>query len=142
LLFYLANDSSGNTTQAVPESSVGKPAALPVIADSSSFIWTDTRYLVFSSYVSGTTPTNSTAWATELTSAQRANPDAKYARHSGGVNIIYGDGHAKWSNQRAINEDPTRTTPYFQLNYKLPFVAADRVNAAGTVTLPQDDRLK
>lgn len=142
LVFYLANDGSGNTTQPVPEASVGRTAMLPIIADASSFLWTDPRYLVFSSYVSGTNPTNSVAWASELTAAQRANPEARWARHTGGVNILYGDGHAKWSNQRAINEDPTRRTPYFQLNYKLPFVATDRVNSAGAVTLPQDDRLR
>ncbi|MES2461656.1 MAG: DUF1559 domain-containing protein [Armatimonadota bacterium] len=142
MVVYLGNDPTGTLITPVPEASVGRPAQLPVFADSSFFLFTDPRYLVFSNYVSSTTPTNATAWSTELTAAQRANPDAKYARHVGGVNIAYADGHAKWSAQKAINEDPTRTTAYFQLNYKLPLVPMARTDAAGTVTVPADDRLQ
>ena len=83
MLVYHGNDATGTLILPVPESSVGKPAQLPVFADSSFYLFTDPRYLVFSDYVSGTTPTNATAWSTELNASLRANPDAQYSRHVG-----------------------------------------------------------
>ena len=141
LLFYAANDATGNYTVPVPQAAVGRTAELPMIADSSSFLWTDPRYLMFASYV-GTNPKNSTAWATETTAAQRATPDPKYARHNGGTNILFADGHAKWMPSAAVNTDPTRTKGYYQLNYKLPFIPMDVTTSTGTLRVPADDRLQ
>ena len=142
LLVYAANDPTGNYTQPVPQASVGRTADLPVIADSSSFLWTDPRYLMFASYV-GANRLDSVAWAgAELTAAQRATPDPKYARHNGGTNILYGDGHAKWAQSAAVNTDPTRTKAYFQLNYKLPISPVDCLTSAGAIRVAADDRLQ
>jgi prepilin-type processing-associated H-X9-DG protein len=143
LLFYLANDPTGQQTRTVTQHDLSKPERLPVIADSSSYLWTDPRYLIFASYVSATEPGNAMAWAKELSEDELRRADSSYARHEGGVNIIFGDGHTAWMAASDIGLDPSRKTEAFQLNYKLPFVPVDRVDArTGEVTLPQDDRLR
>jgi prepilin-type processing-associated H-X9-DG protein len=143
LLFYLTNDSTGNAVQAVNQHDLNHTERLPVIADSSHFLWTDPRYLIFSSYVSETEPGLPMAWAKELTDKDTANPNPAYARHNGGVNLIYGDGHTEWLAQKDLGIDSTRRVEHFQLGYKLPFVPVDRVDPqTGSVTLPQDDRLR
>jgi prepilin-type processing-associated H-X9-DG protein len=143
LLFYLSNDPTGRQTRTVTQQDVGKPERLPVIADSSSFLWTDPRYLIFSSYVSATEPGSTTAWSKELGEESLRTMSGTYARHEGGVNLIFGDGHTAWRAVSEIGPDPTRKNEAVQLNYRLAFVPVDRVDPrTGAVTLPQDDRLR
>jgi prepilin-type processing-associated H-X9-DG protein len=143
LLFYLSNDPTGRQTRTVTQQDVGKPERLPVIADAASFLWTDPRYLIFSSYVSATEPGSTTAWSKELGVDALRTMTGTYARHAGGVNLIYGDGHTAWQAVPEIGPDPARKNEAVQLNYRLAFVPVDRVDTrTGAVTLPQDDRLR
>ncbi len=118
---YSTNNASAAPVP-VSQASIGKPADLPLVADSSFIVFSDPRYLIFSSW-NGTTPTG---WDT-LPASERSNP--KWSRHAGGNSIVYGDGHAKWSPQRAIDVDPTRSASNWWWNFKLPVD-------------PRDDRLQ
>ena len=55
-------------------------------------------------------------------------PDENAARHLGGSNILYLDGHVKWVNQKSMGPDPARTTrPDFQRSFLIYDPADDRV---------------
>ena len=56
-------------------------------------------------------------WPT-VAGAGRAKPE--WARHSGGSNILYCDGHAKWANQMAMDYDPACATMDPVLAGKIP----------------------
>jgi prepilin-type processing-associated H-X9-DG protein len=118
----------------VPESSVGRPASLPLIADSAYLLFNSPERLMVAGWSKG-------RWFDYATEAGSTTNPA-YSRHNGGSNILYGDGHAKWSAQRSMEPDPTRAAQIFPNNFKLPVNPVDRTDASGVVTLPADDRLK
>ena len=115
--------------QPVALGDVGNSAALPIIADSLYLLFPDPDRIAMASYQ------GNPRWFDGYSAAtQRENPN--FARHSGGSNILYADGHAKWSAQRALGPDPTIVAPYPNA-YKLPVspLRTVRVNAVGAVTL-------
>jgi len=125
-----ASSPGSNEPQSVALADVGKPAALPMIADS--------LYILFQQgerIYNANTPAG-------VTVPQTVEP--RYARHVGGANIVYGDGHAKWHAQGALNLDPVRQAAYpsyLQLQYKIPLVPVATSQNGGTL-IPADDRLK
>ena len=127
-----APPSTANVPLPIAESQVGAPASLPLIADSSFLLFNSAERIMVASY-NGPTPTGYTA-------ADTVNP--AFARHAGGSNIVYGDGHAKWSPQRGIGADPNRSGRPFPNNYFLPVNPVDRLNNLGAVNAPADERLQ
>ncbi len=125
-----AASPGSNEPQPVGLADVGKPAALPMIADS--------LYILFNQgerIYNANTPFN-------VTAPQTVEP--RYARHVGGANIVYGDGHAKWHAQGAMNLDPARQAAYpsyLQLQYKIALVPVATSQNGGPL-IPADDRLK
>jgi prepilin-type N-terminal cleavage/methylation domain-containing protein/prepilin-type processing-associated H-X9-DG protein len=114
---YAAN--GGASPQAISEASVGKPAELPLIADSSSLIFNDPRYILFAGW-NGPTPTG---WADA--GLNTTNPDPRYSRHNAGSNVLFGDGHAKWRPQREMRYDATIGASDWRMNYRLPYLPTD-----------------
>ena len=136
-VFYAVNNAS-LAPQAIAISSVGRPAELPLVSDATALLFTDPRYIEFSGYQGLTT----TGWASDGVTYNSSNPDPKWARHNGGVVILYGDGHAKWLNTKAAAVDPTSTRP-FPNNFLLPITPVDCINpSTGATITPADDRLK
>lgn len=72
-------------------SQMRKPADLPIIADCLFPTFSDAARIINASY-SGTTWYNYTAAL-----------DPAQARHNGGSTIVFGDGHAKWLPQKAMD---------------------------------------
>jgi prepilin-type N-terminal cleavage/methylation domain-containing protein/prepilin-type processing-associated H-X9-DG protein len=115
----------------IPESSVRRPAEMALIADSSDILFESPWAIIFASWPAPKA-SDANSWSA-LPLAQRVNPDAKYARHSSGGNIIYGDGHAKWSHQQAVNyvstmsgNQPAGTANSFTYQFKLPVRVDDQ----------------
>lgn len=77
----------GNVTLA----QVGRPAELPVIADSLFATFDDGARMMNANY------NNAAGWW-----LYPAKLDPSLARHKGGVTIVYADGHAKWVTQTAL----------------------------------------
>lgn len=87
-------DGRGN----VNESQLARPADLSVLGDSVFATYQAAWYIGNASYDG--------SWSN--------TPDVlstQYARHAGGSNLAYGDGHAKWMNQKAMNWNPSLTLP-------------------------------
>ena len=103
----------------VSMAAIGKPAELWFVADCSYIITNDARR-VFHPNPMGA------PWDSD---DRVANP--AFARHSGsGSNIVYGDGHAKFSQQGRMVYDATRANQ------------ADPQDRCGLPMRPQDDRLQ
>jgi len=75
-----------------------------------------------------------------LVLASRKATISKYARHSGGSTIVYGDGHAKWSKNESLNYDGTNIAA----NKPAKAVADANVTIYGyrSPIAPDDKRLK
>lgn len=127
---------SGNydSPTSVSEAQVGKPADLPLIADATGLTFKDPRYVAFAGWPDSANPTG---WSA-LSAANQANPDNKYGRHVGGCNILYGDGHAKWRNNKDMSVDPARPNVY-PGQYRLPMLPVDMQQ--GATLYKADDRL-
>lgn len=112
-----AGDTAAQTTTTVPESKVGKPEQLPIVADSLYQDFSDGAMVANASwfyYNSASSNSNGsmTWWYYQYTTYNGNTYDGltmnpKYSRHTGGSNVIYGDGHAKWVTQGAIFWLPT-----------------------------------
>ncbi len=100
----------------LPLAQIGKPAQLPFIADS-TFILFQTMDRVM--YVNYPAPGNQFwgGWST-VQGGSRNKP--QWARHTGGSNIIFGDGHVKWHAQLAMDIDPARYARGDQFWSKMP----------------------
>lgn len=106
---WIFNQSNATATPvAVPESTIGTPAQMALIADSAQELFEQPWYIMYGNWdrpvyssVSGS-PKFSNSFMTEFVLADRQKNASKYARHVGGSNIVYGDGHAKWSKNEAI----------------------------------------
>jgi prepilin-type N-terminal cleavage/methylation domain-containing protein/prepilin-type processing-associated H-X9-DG protein len=119
----------------VAENEVGRPASLPLIADSTYVLIPDPTRIMAASH-------QGTRWFDYNGPVDSLDP--KNARHNGGANIVYGDGHAKWSNQKAMGPDATRASqPVPELRYQLPMIPVDTDRTPfGGIFYPADDRLK
>ena len=120
--FVISAGTSGSQTPGgLSQASIGATALLPMITDCSGLI-TNNVYRILNASHNGNwfdSSTNNTAVIEEGA-----------ARHLGGSNIAYADGHVKFLQQGAIGPDPTRAS---QLDgrdrFKLPL-------------RPQDDRIQ
>ena len=83
----------------ITEAQIGKPADLPVIADSLFMTFDDAARIINANY-------NGANWW-----AYSAPVDPSLARHSGGESIVYADGHAKWISQGAMAWQPSLKYP-------------------------------
>ena len=97
--------------------SIGKPADLALIADSWYIIWNEAKRLM---------NPNSTQAPWDYT---HENPIEGAARHTGGSNVMFADGHVKFWHQRAMAQDPARMNLSRDFQFKL-------------VMHPDDDRLR
>lgn len=101
---------------AVPMAQIGRPADLPFIADSTFILFNTMDRVMYANYPA---PGNQFwgGWPTTQ-GAGRVHPE--WSRHSGGSNIIFGDGHAKWYPQGAMDIDPARYAKGDQYWSKIP----------------------
>jgi prepilin-type N-terminal cleavage/methylation domain-containing protein/prepilin-type processing-associated H-X9-DG protein len=124
---------------AVPQSTVGRPADLPLVADAGYVYFDNGWYINFANW---STPgyADSVGAAPKgwpgLPLATRNAPEAKNQRHSGGGNILYADGHSKWTPAASINYTGTTTgaspaagaiagVNSFYYAFRVPFVPDD-----------------
>ena len=114
-------------------STLGRPADTPVVADCNFIIWNDVQRLTQSNLAAD-------PWAYDPNSV-----DPGLARHSGGVNILYADGHVKYQSiSRMLGKDPARVSAgkpgRQQFNFAWEICAANGNNTqcGGDTT---DDRL-
>jgi prepilin-type N-terminal cleavage/methylation domain-containing protein/prepilin-type processing-associated H-X9-DG protein len=121
IVFRAMNGSSDGYTRLynpdpLPVSKVGKPAELPFIADSTFILFQTMDRIMYANYPA---PGNSFwgGWST-TPGVNRNKPE--WARHTGGSNIIFGDGHVKWFSQGAMDIDPTRYSRGDQFWSKMP----------------------
>jgi prepilin-type N-terminal cleavage/methylation domain-containing protein len=105
--------SNGDLTYEPPVAlaSVGRPAELPLIADSLYILWNGPHRIMNANYTGGW-------WAAPTA------PNPAYARHNGGETIVYGDGHAKWVPQTSMMIDPSLGSDWRYM-WKLPFDPSD-----------------
>ncbi|RYF63895.1 MAG: DUF1559 domain-containing protein [Cytophagaceae bacterium] len=117
------NNGNIDTPNAISESVLKRPAEMPFIADSAHcLIPTLDRVMYANSQDPYSFPTPNAA-----NPGARLNP--KLARHAGGSNILFSDGHAKWHPQGALNVDPARIPLGDQRWSKMPL-------------RPDDDRIQ
>jgi prepilin-type N-terminal cleavage/methylation domain-containing protein/prepilin-type processing-associated H-X9-DG protein len=112
-----ATDAYGLTPTSV--ASVGKPADLPVIADCTYIIFPEVWRIMNPSKTGD-------PWAGNATypDSTKAYPDL--VRHTGGTNVAYGDGHAKYVAQGNMALDPARLNkPDVQHRFKIPIKLDD-----------------
>ncbi len=128
----------------IAEAAVGKTSALPLIADVGFAYFDNTWYISHANwnqeqYSGGTN--NATSWSGG-TVPQRNSPDPKYIRHNGGSNILYADGHAKWSKAEEFQYTGDTSLSYpsdtvcttcslagsnsYYYGFKLPFIPDDK----------------
>jgi prepilin-type N-terminal cleavage/methylation domain-containing protein/prepilin-type processing-associated H-X9-DG protein len=125
----------GRPLDPLAEADIRRPADTPLAADALFVVWNTPRRVAMANwFVEG-----QQWWAFPNSLAEGVNP--RWARHNGGSNIIYCDGHVKWLQQRAIDEVPARAGQPFPNNFGLACNPKDLVNTSGTVTNPADNRL-
>ncbi|MBC8104117.1 MAG: DUF1559 domain-containing protein [Cytophagales bacterium] len=123
--------SGTNQPQSVSIGEVGRPAALPLVTDATYILFPDPDRIQVASH-------QGVSWFS-YSPADTTNP--KNARHAGGFNIVYGDGHSKWSAQAAIGLDPNRAALNKERRFLLPVTPVETVRPNG-ITYPADERLQ
>jgi prepilin-type N-terminal cleavage/methylation domain-containing protein/prepilin-type processing-associated H-X9-DG protein len=87
-----AGDANGVVTS-VSQADLGQVSIMGMLADATYAVWQNPARVVNANYPSSIQPPNgSIPFA----------PDPQYARHAGGSNIVYADGHAKFQTQAMI----------------------------------------
>lgn len=140
-VFMAAADA---TVQPIPitEGSVGQPTKLIMVADSASDMVEQPWYITYANWNS----TNNSGAVNFMNPpydlARRKAEIAKFGRHQGGSNIVYGDGHAKWSKNEALNYDGA--TAFINANKPSAPLAASNTTIYGYLVpfAPDDLRLK
>lgn len=132
VFFRAGNPTAKNLPQSLAIAAVGKPAELPLVADSMYILFNDPRRIAAASH-------KGNRWF-DVPNFDAAARDPQNARHSGGATIMYGDGHAKWIQQGGLGVDPNSGRRVYPNTYKLP-VNPSTVTR-GTTTIPADDRLQ
>jgi prepilin-type N-terminal cleavage/methylation domain len=112
---------------AIRMASIGRPADLAFVADSTFIIFPDPRRVMNAS-----TTGNDANWVEDCGPwwhpANR--PCGNAGRHQQGSNVVYGDGHAKWRSQGSMGLVESRlSNPDDNMRY-------------GLIVHPQDDRLQ
>lgn len=103
LIFKAGRNDNDYEKAPVTLASIGRPADIAIVADSTFIIFPDPRRIMNAN-------TNGGACGPWYDVADRVCPDM--ARHSGGSNVMFGDGHAKFRNQGSIARIPALTTQY------------------------------
>lgn len=87
-------------------------ALIPMIADCTATIFPDMARVL-------------NANVTDNVLGVSATPDPSKARHLGGSNILFADGHVKYKPQGAMTLDPTRTNSDWAYNFRDPLKPDD-----------------
>ena len=98
--FVLGNATSA-TFQPILSSQIGQTSVLPMLMDS------------FAAYTDGTTTQVYLAINSGVTSPNTTAIDPTEARHLGGLNLCYADGHAKFLTQMAMGVEPGLNPPTY-----------------------------
>jgi prepilin-type processing-associated H-X9-DG protein len=98
---------------AVSQAALGRPADMALIGDCLYPLFNDPARLMNPNYE------GVNWWDYPRT------PDPTMARHSGGTSLVFGDGHAKWYHQRALDKDPARSSKPYHQQFKIAIDPAD-----------------
>ena len=121
LIFKSGRNDNDYELRAPTLASIGKPAEIVVIADSSFILFPDVRRVMNAS--TGDGPGDNTWWN------PAPDPRPSQSRHSQGSNLAFGDGHSKFKPQGQMAIDPNRKDMPDTLRYQI-------------IVNPEDDRLK
>ncbi len=94
------NPRTGASVQSIALASIGKPADLCLVADSTHILIPAMERVMYASKPSSAAGDFYSGWPT-TPGGNRAMPG--WARHTGGSNISFGDGHAKWLAQLSMD---------------------------------------
>lgn len=124
----------------ITESMIGRPTELVMVADSAADMVEQPWYITYANW-NKPNYTNSGDFMNLALAARQASI-TKYSRHQGGANIVYGDGHAKWSKNEALNYDGA--TAFINANKPSAAIAASNTTIYGYKIpfAPDDNRLK
>ena len=114
--------TGGSGATGLADSNIGKPSALPMLADSNFIVFNSPPRIYNANFVD---PGGHWQWW----NVDATLPEENLARHLGGSNILYADGHAKSLRQGQMGPDPSRVSQPTLDSYYLP-------------VRPQDDRIK
>jgi prepilin-type N-terminal cleavage/methylation domain-containing protein/prepilin-type processing-associated H-X9-DG protein len=105
----------GTNPQTVAQAAVGRAADMPMIADSLYQLFNEPRRIGGANYAG-------TNWASYQTdpNANAVGSNPALARHAGGSNIIYADGHAKWLHQNQTALAGASFGPNWWNTFRLP----------------------
>ncbi|GAB4462460.1 MAG: hypothetical protein OHK0029_29360 [Armatimonadaceae bacterium] len=98
--------------QPLSAASVQRPAETPIVADSLFLIWNTPRRVAAANFPG--TPW----WTFPNDTASATNP--ANARHAGGSNVVYCDGHAKWRHQNSMSLAPQSFGPNWWNSFLMP----------------------
>ena len=101
------NPRTGAAARAINLAAIGKPASLCLVADSTHILIPSMDRVMYANKPASASGDFYSGWPTTPGSA-RAIPN--WARHSGGSTIVFGDGHAKWYSQGAMDFAPDYQT--------------------------------
>ncbi|MDX1932972.1 MAG: DUF1559 domain-containing protein [Capsulimonadales bacterium] len=101
-------DAFGRT--AIPLASIGRPAELAIVADSTHLLFTDARRIMSPNCVGPNNNPGNCWWAGPRNSPSENDyfPVPNRQRHQGGSNVTFGDGHAKYFKAEQMGPDPER----------------------------------
>jgi prepilin-type N-terminal cleavage/methylation domain-containing protein/prepilin-type processing-associated H-X9-DG protein len=114
---YGANTTILGATMA----SLGRPADLPFIADSTVGVWNgfnDSNGPRWKRVYNANHHNTSTMWNGAYAGPQ--TPDPRYTRHHNGVMIVFADGHVKFMQQSKLWLDPQRAGKPAHQRYLIP----------------------
>ncbi len=126
----------------IPESTVGRPTDLIMVSDSAADMVEQPWYITYANWKSPNYSNSADFMNAPYVLAKRQADIGKFGRHQGGANIVYADGHAKWSKNEALNYNGA--TPFINANKPaLPLTGSNTTIYGYLVPFAPDDlRLK
>lgn len=119
-----SQEVAGTPNSGVAAASIGAAALLMMASDCAGPITGGTMWRVINASRSGNPTTDDNTWTSVGGPAAEAD-----ARHLGGSNILFADGHVKFQSQGQMGLDPTRTALAEPYKFKIPIARNDdRVN--------------
>jgi prepilin-type processing-associated H-X9-DG protein len=117
--FLMPNSADPSFRGPVAETSIGKAALLPLLADSVYVDFDNPDYIILADYDSPALEANSSAFELDPDLAKdRSNP--AFARHGGGSNIVFADLHSRWMGQLQMGLDAKRAAYPYEQGFLLP----------------------
>jgi len=113
VVYNTNNGGSIDNPDPLSLASVGKPADLPFVADSAHCLIPTLDRVMHANI-------NRDDWYAFPAPNDPKRRDPTTARHAGGSNILFCDGHAKWYSQGGLDVDPARVGLGDQLWSKIP----------------------